>query len=903
MSTFDEAHSRYRAQYGIDRPPGRADWTPTRDYGLEYNLEQFLTGTGMPREKISEYTWPLRGAVPAATIWETVLPALRQLQSDMIGHFLYYLICVPQPLQVGFVRSFVTLVRAHQIMFILHARGETNGELLASWMADIYYSPYSIINPPKPGGSAQSVSASTGPSQNSVSTASTSVPTPDASLELETGNTSRSRRLTVDRIDLTESDVIDLTEEPEPEPGMATPGELSDLSFNIDSPIPGSPVRRVVVSEADPVDTADSADPVDVDSADPVSSPQPASIASTTTPSEESYRNERASKEPAPVLNFPRTGLPWELENFMAKVASLIRNPAKESLRENTMENMVKNLAVKYPPYTNSWPADMLPDEESFSSTHEAVHYAMLHAYPRFYQLVPRRDEENFMLHCNRMSADEVDTRKVTTRHSCKFALRVEHDKTDDKWVLKHVEGCSQHNHAPNTHLGVFEENLPFEPVVLDPTRFDFKGIVNLGKLMDAYKAGYKPTYGDYGLPFHFQGSPEEGIEELLKSPHVRHARDANGNLFLAHTQGYRWWRAYPEVVLVDDTDVHMVDETHPHRTVVIRGVDCHDKSFPIAACICPLNSKRADISSSTWAWIYNQLKELLQDYKVAFPGFFQATGTFEGLDRAAEAFPDAHVHLDPECIAAWTKKTASSFFKPLSKAKKLLVTWKKAIDNFDEDGVKDKLADLKRKGSAEDKKFLRAMEKQLKRTAWCYKNQRLHFNVDSCSKLKEPWGEADASPDHVFPMVESLLKSFAKSYEDRSKEHAEALVTTPTNYINHPLFDKVLHTISFRALEMVACLDRSLAHRTLSNCVCPWPVSSGHICEHELLEIKKTRNLCPTDFHPRWRNIQADLSPVDLSGQGRFAREWAAVKTGPQVYFPELSETEHTPSKRRRVG
>jgi hypothetical protein len=89
------------------------------------------------------------------------------------------------------------------------------------------------------------------------------------------------------------------------------------------------------------------------------------------------------------------------------------------------MENLQKNLAVTYPNYTNRWPADMLPDEESFFSLEATVLYPMLYAHKRHYPLVPRHRDSSYILYCNRMSPDQVDEEDgshQTVRKNCKFA-------------------------------------------------------------------------------------------------------------------------------------------------------------------------------------------------------------------------------------------------------------------------------------------------------------------------------------------------------------------------------------------------------------------------------------------------------------------------------------------------
>lgn len=135
---------------------------------------------------------------------------------------------------------------------------------------------------------------------------------------------------------------------------------------------------------------------------------------------------------------------------------------------------------------------------------------------------------------------DEEDGSHQTVRKNCKFALKVEHDKEADEWRLTHVEGCSEHNHMPNTHSSLFLENKPLEPMLLDLGRFDITGIVRMGDMVDATSAGYRPTFRECGLQYHFMGTPDEGILELLETPYVRY-RQFHGITFLAHMLGYRW--------------------------------------------------------------------------------------------------------------------------------------------------------------------------------------------------------------------------------------------------------------------------------------------------------------------------------------------------------------------------
>lgn len=76
-----------------------------------------------------------------------LLPCLMLLEADMIFHLSDILRSIPAQFLVGFAQSFVTLIRSHQIMFLHSAAGTTDGQLLASWMADIFFAPVSIITP------------------------------------------------------------------------------------------------------------------------------------------------------------------------------------------------------------------------------------------------------------------------------------------------------------------------------------------------------------------------------------------------------------------------------------------------------------------------------------------------------------------------------------------------------------------------------------------------------------------------------------------------------------------------------------------------------------------------------------------------------------------------------------
>lgn len=123
----------------------------------------------------------------------------------------------------------------------------------------------------------------------------------------------------------------------------------------------------------------------------------------------------------------------------------------------------------------------MLPSEGSFATSEAAICYAMVQAYTRHYQLVIRFQNGVTFLNCSRMCLDDIDRAydsniEWSNQQSCNFSLQVQHDAASDRWILSHVSGRSEHNHAPSINPRGLQENGWFGHGLGNPRFDDGKG-------------------------------------------------------------------------------------------------------------------------------------------------------------------------------------------------------------------------------------------------------------------------------------------------------------------------------------------------------------------------------------------------------------------------------------------
>lgn len=454
----------------------------------------------------------------------------------------------------------------------------------------------------------------------------------------------------------------------------------------------------------------------------------------------------------------------------------------------------------------------------------------MKHAHSHHYQFVQRLEGDSTLLCCNRMSRDNLDCqRDIPVRKSCNFAVRI--DPEGDKWFLRHIEGRSEHNHAPNVHPEAFLENALFEKHTRDETDF----------------------------------------ENLLKCPFVR-IRKHDNDTFFAHTDGYRLWKTYPEVMLVEDI---------AQGVIMFRGIDCHGQTFPVAACIVD--------DDPNWNWIFTQLKELLDDYNIAHPGFFQIDIDETCVKQCFKVFRKAHEYLDPDAGETMAEEEIQEFMQRGQGA--ALGLWEEVVNAENEIEVDRLMSKMSYSYKGEKTQaFLDHMENKLYMVSIAEKNMSFHFGVRECAHYKRSWGVDDV--EGVEEQVKLLLRAFVEIYEARSRENGHQLVSTKPDYSD--FYKDVLHIVSYEMMETARNFDKQIikAGGNAGSCWdCINEEALGYPCMHVLGSIKKERNLSPDDFHPHWRNMYADLSTVAISGKGRYAKEWNKLKA-------EFTEEER-PAKR----
>lgn len=601
-----------------------------------------------------------------------------------------------------------------------------------------------------------------------------------------------------------------------------------------------------------------------------------------------------------------------QLTPFSLEDTTLLPGVTQE---ESSIERLLYNLKVSYPPMTTVWPDNVLPMELSFPSPEDAINYAMSHAYYCQYQVVPRFRDNILFLQCSRMHKDDDEEVEMTNRKSCNFALKLDHNEDTGEYRIRHIPNRSTHNHPPNIHPSSLKDNRHFDKLMTLPSFASEAAMLdtfkrdpdkNLLKEVNEWYPEETFTKEDVDrLLLDTQQSrlegktPLEALYKLFESPLLRaRCNSVNGTIFFAHTQGYRMWRAYPEVVLVDASQGRVVNDKYL-RLVMIKGVNCHDLSFPIAACLVEKTSARDPIDSDTWRWIFNQLKDLQKDHSISPPQFIQFSSCdLKSINVCEQVFASSHVYMDPLAADKLERQTAQKYFTTQTAIDSALRVWKQIVSRDSDYMAEQMLNDII---SDDDqcvpglKQFLTDMRQFKLKMSVFLKLELLHFDVKPNNHY-EDWGKLRTKPANVFEMVRWLLHEFCSCYEKRSAESGHEYVQTWTS-LSTPFRD-CMHIISYEALKRVQELMYRLAgSRTCGPPHCFENQALGYPCVHGLQSIIQTRErLAPDDFHPHWRNLYADLTDVEISGQGRFADQWMALKTGTSVYTSDHVEVFQRP-------
>ncbi|KAG5357869.1 hypothetical protein CJU89_4354 [Yarrowia sp. B02] len=609
---------------------------------------------------------------------------------------------------------------------------------------------------------------------------------------------------------------------------------------------------------------------------------------------------------------------------------------------ETSPETICDNLRVNLPPASTSWSPKMLPEEKTFPSVEEAVFYAMIHALLEHYQLVPRFDKETdtWSLHCDRMCADEIDRlerqqyadrrreyhnsqlgmspddeptsckcdflRVSTTRKSCEFKLLVK--KEGDAYVLKHTQN-SIHSHIPSCHPSahadasellcrtftepIFEnDNVSKEeyhrlhPHANSRSMFDYTprpSTAHLTKLKTTRLGGKHPY---------------EVLPELLKNPllrgTMREGGTKPGSIFFAHTEGQSWWRAYPEVVVIDDTWERIPRGDATFRAITIRAISNTQQMIPVCVCLTE-KLDPAFTNEDVWIWTLEHYRRLLDEFNVPYPSFIQSHLEERFLSACKKIFPESFVHLSegksPYKLVKDLKVVAKKYLFDVPSQKDAIEQWVKVIEARDEVQMNKQL----QLGRIKSPQFFAHMEREcLALMSEALKSKQMHFHLKKMSVLPMGWETYNAA--NIVELVRDILKSTVDCYEDLAEEYGKMLAVTKPGYSE--FFDNVIHIISYDALRRVR--DAPRAREGFRDCF----GVQGYPCPHDIRDIKaQGRKLHVDDFHPHRRNIFADMYRLPKAG-GTYFNEWNATsyrvnyRPAHSVGFEDLPG----PQKRARV-
>lgn len=632
----------------------------------------------------------------------------------------------------------------------------------------------------------------------------------------------------------------------------------------------------------------------------------------------------------------------WTSRHQGMLLPPLPTTPAVKIVTQETDTNSIcENL--KLLPLTlpeDGFPENYIPSV-SFPSIKEAIFWAMKQASTRHYQLVPRHDEKTdiWTLHCDRMAADDIDQmeeeqyaqgqkrkheselnedrdgstpykechckiERGTPRKNCNFKMTIERTKDENGFVLKQATGeCSIHNHAPSLHIAahsfdnadIFSNlSLPHftegELRVEELTRKRLLGASSVHGGMYLSKAYLNSMYRLKQLRLNKQ-NPFEVVRELIKNPLLRGAVQSDGptdkSIFFAHTQGLLWWKAFPEVVIIDSKWGQQPRELPYYRAVFIRGVSSTNIEIPI--CVCLTQKTGPEIELQTWKWILEQYKKLMQEFQIPQPCFIQTDSDDNLLEACRTVMPRVFVQLEGEKRMAKSAYTiAKAFTSNASQRKKAVTKWEKIIRAPKMVSVFILLAEAEQ---WKKELFDNLEERLLRYTSQAWKNSEKHFHVKPMNETKDEF-YVDR-PLNILELVRGILKDFVDSYEMLVRSQARLNVYTEPGYDD--FYDHVIHHISYLALKRVRDVDQSVLDKP---CVC---LTQGYPCAHEIREIKQQgRKLAVDDFHPHWRNIFADLHCPNFGG-GKYLEVWQQIEIGFGKFSPMMDEEERAAKRVRR--
>lgn len=644
-------------------------------------------------------------------------------------------------------------------------------------------------------------------------------------------------------------------------------------------------------------------------------------------------------------LFFSMSGKEWQRlrENgIMPPVKVVTAETDADSICEN-----LKVLPLQLPPH---WGANDHIRDMQFDSIEKAVYWATEHASTRHYQLVPRYDEKGdiWTLHCDRKAADDLDKlveeqyearvrrnhetelnydswyddsiphkkceckiERGTPRKNCNFKMTIVRGRDalgDNCFVLKQAPGeSSVHNHKPSVDISAHEFDNPVLYRILSYPEYTNDTLhkeeqkrtnrlrIESNIFLSSSKMS-KIVHNDLNRlkqQRRANRNPFEVTRELFSNPLLRGAVQRDGltdkSIFFAHTQGLMWWRAFPEVVIIDSKWEKKLRESSYYRAVSIRCVSSQNEEIPI--CVCLTEKTGVDIEESTWSWILEEYKKLLEEFQIPLPSFIQTDSDDNLLAACRTAIPTVMVQLEgKKRIDKSAQMHAKLHTSNGSQRKKAVTKWEQIVNAPD---VTTMSALLETAKQWKMELFENLERHLLQHTSQAIKNAGKHFHVMPTEKTRV--GFLVEKPLNILELVRDILKDIVDSYELLTVNQAQLYAYTEPGYDDDGFYDDVLHLISYLALKRVRNADPSVLN---SPCQCS---TQGCPCAHEIREIKRRgRRLGVDDFHPHWRNIFADLHTYHLC-MGKYFREWAQIETGPWKFFPKMDEEERA-AKRARL-
>ncbi|KAG5358325.1 hypothetical protein CJU89_4841 [Yarrowia sp. B02] len=277
-------------------------------------------------------------------------------------------------------------------------------------------------------------------------------------------------------------------------------------------------------------------------------------------------------------------------------------------------------------------------------------------------------------------------------------------------------------------------------------------------------------------------------VTEVLQNPLVR-GSVSNKNFFACHTAVYRWWKSFPEVLIIEDSTVLKTRGGAKHRLLNFSVLDSHSIPFPVAGC-----AVRHREDKPGYVFAFQELRKVMEEFGIAEPTYVQTNSECAEFEKwCKEAFPKSVVYVDNRhARTAEAKEVLEAMpSEGMENAKGAYLRWAAIVEETE-------LRMFKNEQNFEYRKpFFAEMEKRLVSWAKPFQTKPMSEYVnDTEYKFENLYNELE--------MVRLLLKDFVTAYETLQVKHGveEAFASAELDDFYENVMHKISHVIAGRPGE-----------------------------------------------------------------------------------------------------